>query len=87
MSVDRETYHADIEQVREIAHRLLRFARATPPRPDFCVGYILGERLACLVEDQGEAADIAWLIEIMGDSIAVLAATLRDEHLAKSNAQ
>ena len=87
MSVDREADLAGLAQVREMAHRLLQFVLATPPSTDFCVGYALAERLACLVEDQGAPADIAWLIEIMGDCIAVLTATLREEHLAKSDAQ
>lgn len=72
-----------------MAHRFLYFSRALPPSSDgFCVGYTLGEHLACLVTDQTrDPAELAWLIEIMGDCSAVLASALREEHLAKSDAQ
>lgn len=74
--------------VREMAHRLLYFSRAVPPGTDFGVGYMLGERLAGVVDDQtSDPAELAWLIEIMGDCIAVLASALREDHLAKPDAQ
>jgi len=84
---DREATFARLAQVRELAHRLFHFSRAVLPSTEFCVGWTIGERLAELIEDQGEPADLAWLIEIMGDCLAVLAATLREEHLAKSDGQ
>lgn len=89
MSVDREAHLAALAHIREIAHRIAYFARATQPNPDgFCVGYMLGEHLACLVADQtSEPAELAWLIEIMGDCSAVLASALREDYLAKSDAQ
>lgn len=88
MSVDREASLAGLAHVREMAHRILYFSRAAPPNSDFCVGYTLGERLACLVAEQtSEPAELAWLIEIMGDCSAVLASALREDHMAKSDAQ
>lgn len=83
-----ETGLEGLGHVREMAHRLLYFSRAVPPNTDFGVGYMLGERLAALVDDQtSDPAEHAWLIEIMGDCIAVLVAALRENHLAKSDAQ
>ena len=87
MNDDREVALAGLAQVRELAHRLFHFSQAVPPSTEFCVGWTIGERLAVLIEDHGEPADLAWLIEIMGDCLAVLSATLREEHLAKSDGQ
>ena len=78
---------ADLAQIRELAQRLFHFSRMVPASADFCVGWTLGERLASLIEDQGDAADLAWLIEFLGECIAQLAATLREDHLAKSHEQ
>lgn len=88
MSGDQEARLAGLAHVREMAHRILYFSRAAPPNSDFCVGYTLGEHLACLIADQTrDPAELAWLIEIMGDCSAVLASALREDHLAQSDAQ
>jgi hypothetical protein len=86
--VSSETELARLGYVREMAHRFVYFTRAVPSNDDFGVGYMLGERIAGMVADQtSDPAELAWLIEIMGDCIAVLASALREEHLAKSDAQ
>lgn len=87
MSPDSDTRLAAAGLVEEMAHRLLYFSRALPPSTELCVGFTLAECMACLIEDQGEAAEMAWLIEIMGDATALLATTLRENYLAKSDGQ
>ena len=89
MSVDREPALAAAANVKEMAHRILYFSRAVSSNSDFCVGYMLGEELAGLAEKQtsDHQREIAWLIEIMGDCSAVLASALREDYLAKSDAQ
>ena len=88
MSSD-ETKLIVVGRVKEMAHRLLQFVHAVPAIDDFCVGYMLGEYLAGLAEAQtsDHLREIAWLIEIMGDCSAVLASALREDYLAKSDAQ
>lgn len=82
MSEPDELRHALPAGARELAHRLFDFSRAFPPDSDACVGWALGEMLATVVEHRGDPADLAWLLEIFGDCTALIAATIRDEHLA-----
>jgi hypothetical protein len=87
MSAQQNKLLTDIAHVREMAHRLLAFSRILPPHSHaFNLGWTLAEMVCSLVEQDGDVFELAWLIEVSNDFSSMLAATLREEHLAKSDA-
>lgn len=79
---DRVARKRHLERVNSFAESLLDFSQAVPPEADLTVGGALAERIAEKVTARGGFHQILWLIEILGDCSAHLAAGLRDTTIA-----